>query len=367
TLTFAGGSLTVQSMPVGYLVAKVAYPGGVELKLVTGDVQSDFNGDLRSDILWRNDGGLISNWLGTDNGGFIINDPNALNSQALNQSVAGVADFNGDGRDDLLWRGTDGWLSVWRSDGTGGWPTYYDPYSGAGVGGSGPPRYQIAQIPLDWHVAGTGDFDGDGRDDILWRNDNGSISNWLASSATAAVGGFIVNDANAFSQVPTSWHIAGVGDFNGDGRDDILWRSDAGQLSNWLGQANGAFANNDANAFTAVPTDWHVIGTGDFNGDGRDDILWRSDAGQLSNWLGAATGGFVINDANAFTTVPINWQVVGVGDYNGDGRDDILWRSDTGQLSNWLGTASGGFANNDVNAFVSVPINWHVQPEPFLL
>ena len=52
---------------------------------------------------------------------------------------------------------------------------------------------------------------------------------------------------------------------------------------------------------------------------------------------------------------------VGSGDFNGDGRDDILWRSDSGQLSDWLGTASGGFVTNDANAFNNVPTNWHVQ------
>ena len=41
--------------------------------------------------------------------------------------------------------------------------------------------------------------------------------------------------------MPTSWHIAGTGDFNGDGRDDILWRNDTGAVTNWLGQANGGF------------------------------------------------------------------------------------------------------------------------------
>ncbi|MCY7281327.1 MAG: VCBS repeat-containing protein, partial [Sphingomonas bacterium] len=68
-----------------------------------------------------------------------------------------------------------------------------------------------------------------------------------------------------------------------------------------------------------------------------------------------------------FTTVPTNWSVTVIGDYNGDGRDDILWRSDTGQLSNWLGTASGGFTPNDTNALTAVPTAWHVQPEHFLL
>ncbi|HEV2044406.1 MAG TPA: FG-GAP-like repeat-containing protein, partial [Sphingomicrobium sp.] len=88
----------------------------------------------------------------------------------------------------------------------------------------------------------------------------------------------------------------------------------------------------------------------DFNGDGRSDILWRNTDGTLSNWLGTATGGFTPNNANAAALVPTDWQVAGTGDFNGDGRDDILWRNDNGTVSNWLGTAAGGFTPNDANA-----------------
>jgi hypothetical protein len=162
--------------------------------------------------------------------------------------------------------------------------------------------------------------------------------------------------------VSLSWSVVGTGDFNGDGRDDILWRSSTGQLSNWLANENGSYTANDANAFTSVPTDWKVVGTGDFNGDGRDDILWRnSSTGQVSDWLGQSNGGFVANDANALLDVLTSWHVVDTGDYNGDGRDDVLWRNDSGQLSNWLGQANGSFVPNDGNASSFVPTNWLVQ------
>jgi len=82
-----------------------------------------------------------------------------------------------------------------------------------------------------------------------------------------------------------------------------------------------------------VPIDWQIAGNGDFNGDGRSDILWRnSTTGQ--NWL------YLMNSATiasslGINTVPIDWQIAGNGDYNGDGMADILWRNDlTGQ--NWM-------------------------------
>jgi serralysin len=50
-------------------------------------------------------------------------------------------------------------------------------------------------------------------------------------------------------------------------------------------------------------------------------------------------------------------------DFNGDGRSDILWRNDNGQMSDWLGTASGGFIDNAVNAYTFVPTDWQIQPQ----
>ena len=350
TLTYSGGSLTLQGGAPGSLVASMDASGGVRLSIhqALGDAQDDFNGDGHSDILWRSDSGHFSNWLGLVGGGFVGNDANAFATVPTSWQIAGAGDFNGDGRDDVLWRNDAGELSNWLGQTNGGFVNN--------------DANALTSAPTNWHVAGVGDFNGDWRDDILWRNDAGQLSDWLGTAS----GGFANNDANAFANVPTNWHVVAIGNFNGDGRDDILWRNDAGQLSNWLGTASGGFTNNDANAFSNVPTNWHVAGTGDFNGDGRDDILWRSDTGQLSNWLATANGGFVNNDANAFTTVPTNWQVVAIGDYDGDGREDILWRSDTGALSNWLGQANGGFALNDAIAFNQVSTDWLVQPLDYL-
>ena len=101
-------------------------------------------------------------------------------------------------------------------------------------------------------------------------------------------------------------------DFNGDGRDDILWRHSSGQMINWLGQANGGFASN---AGANAGTDWNVASIGDFNGDGRDDILWRNDDGNVTNWLGQSNGGFASNFENAYYVVDNSWDVQPVSDY----------------------------------------------------
>ena len=114
---------------------------------------------------------------------------------------------------------------------------------------------------------------------------------------------------------------AGIGDFNGDGKDDILWRNTStGTNAIWGGASSGSGL-----AVNAVgDLNWKVAGIGDFNGDGSDDILWRNTStGVNTIWRNASSA-----TVQAVTSVgDLNWKVAGTGDFNGDGTDDILWRN----------------------------------------
>jgi Ca2+-binding RTX toxin-like protein len=346
TLTFTGGVLSLLAPVLGTLVARAATGGGVELTIqqtVVDDARNDFNGDGRSDIYWRDDTGLIVNWLGQANGGFADNYNNSVRSIPTSWTVEGIGDFNGDGRDDVLWRHTSGLTVDWLGQANGGLADNYN--------------NSVLNVPTNWQVQGIGDFNGDGKDDVLWRDNNGTTVDWLGQ----ANGGFADNYTNSLVSIPTSWQVAGVGDFNGDGKDDILWRNANGLTVDWLGQATGGFADNYTHSVLNIPTNWTIAGIGDFNGDNRDDILWRDDNGTTLTWLAQANGGFAENYNNSVVCVPTAWQVASIGDFNGDGRDDILWRHTNGTITDWLGQANGGFADNYLNSAVSIPNNWHVQ------
>ena len=75
-----------------------------------------------------------------------------------------------------------------------------------------------------------------------------------------------------------------TGDFNGDGRDDVLLRHGSGWLAEWLAQPNGNFSGNNT-ATTWIHPDWHVAGGGDFNNDTYDDLLLRHQDGTWLRWL----------------------------------------------------------------------------------
>ena len=291
----------------------------------------DFNGDGIDDIIWRRDDGAFTEWLGQSNGDFVSNDANAFHTDiGLDWRVIGTGDFNGDGYSDVIWRRDDGAFTEWLGQSNGGFV-------------SNDANAWHSDIPTSWQVVGTGDFNGDGFSDIVWRRDDGAFTDWLGQ----ANGGFVSNDANAWTILTTDWQVGGTGDFNGDGRTDILWRRVDGAFTNWLaqmGQANGGFVSNDANAWHSdIGLDWRIAGVGDINGDGRDDVLWRRDDGAFTDWLGQTDGGFVSNDASAWRTdIPTAWNLAGVGDFNGDGRDDVLWATDDGRLETWTGDTTGG-------------------------
>ncbi len=298
TDTRSGGTVTKPRIRVDLALQQLA----CRSKVAT----HDFNGDSKSDILWRDNTGNTVIWLMN---AAQIGPTGSIGTIPTNWSIAAQRDFDGDGKYDLLWHDTSaGVVSIWLMNGL-------QVSQAAGLG----------TVPTTWSIVGTGDFDGDGKGDILWRDNSGNVAIWLLNGTTVKSTGFVGN-------VPSQWAVAGTGDFNGDGKYDILWRDNTGNTVIWL--MNGATVTQTA-SLGIVSSNWTVAGTGDFNGDGRWDILWRDGSGNVAIWF-IAQGGLSVQTAAGLGNVPTNWNIVLTGDFNTDGTSDILWRNFNGDVSLWF-------------------------------
>ena len=93
-----------------------------------------------------------------------------------------------------------------------------------------------------------GDVNGDGKADVLWRHTSGTVAVWLLNGST-------IIGSGVPGSVSPGWTVAGVGDFNGDGKADVLWRDTAGSVAMWL--MNGASIASQSFLQT-VPTSWTI-------------------------------------------------------------------------------------------------------------
>jgi hypothetical protein len=135
--------------------------------------------------------------------------------------------------------------------------------------------------------------------DILWQNTSGQAAIW-EMNGTSIIGGALVG-----SNPGPSWHIIATGDFNGDGYSDILWQNTSGEVYIW--EMNGTTVIGGASLGNPGPS-WHAIGTADFYGNHRSDILWQNTSGEVAIWK--MNGTSVIGGASLGNPGP-SWHPIG--------------------------------------------------------
>ena len=297
---FSFGFGSAALLALGLLAAAPAHPAAF----------ADFNNDGRSDIFWRNSA-TGENYLFPMNGTTVLDtEGHARTVPDQNWQVVWFGDFDGDGNGDLLWRNSS----------TG--ENYIYLMNGKDVAGEG---YIRTVADQNWRIAGVGDFDGDGKADILWRNAS------TGQNYIYPMDGLAIKPTEGYVRAVAdqNWQVAGIGDFNGDLKADILWRNSAtGQ--NYIYPMNGReILPGEGFIRTVADLNWWVAGIGDFNGDAHADILWRNVA-TGENYLYPMNGLAILPGEGYLRTVLEQaWMVQGTGDYDGDGKADILWRNAT--------------------------------------
>ena len=133
----------------------------------------------------------------------------------------------------------------------------------------------------------------------------------------------------------TGWKLVGTADFNADGRTDLLWRHDQGLVAIWFMDGGRQIAGTLVTSSPLSDLGWRIVATGDVDGDGKPDILWQHTDGRVAVWY--------MDDwrnrlGDVFVSLSdLSWRVVGASDVNGDRRLDLVWHHATrGDVAVWF-------------------------------
>jgi hypothetical protein len=271
-------------------------------------LQGDFNGDGLMDAAGRTS---IGQWWTSINQGnstaaapqFMIYWKPSLN---IVEYVSG--DFNGDGHTDVAGLSSSGvwWAGLAKTDSVG--------FTNARMG--------AWSSALTFTSIQTGDFDADGKTDIAGLTSTGQ---WVGLVSKAG-GGWETKNLGFWSPSLNFTDAIVSGDFNGDGKTDIAGRTAAGQW--WAAMANAGtvgFSNALIGGWSTFVT-WSHINVGDFNGDGKTDIIAQSNIGQWWGLMSESTDGLRSNTHIGYWNPNVVWTGIMVGDPDGDGRDELLGR-----------------------------------------
>ena len=259
----------------------------------------DFDGNNKSDILWRYTDGNVYTWADGEGSAF-----GTSLGDSTGYTFLDTGDFGDNGKSDVLLKKADGNVYSW-DDGN----SLSETHLGDGTG---------------YTFLGTGDFDDNGKSDILWSED-GEL--WVWGN------GDIANETS-LGTIPV-YTFLGVGDFDGDFESDILWQKADNKVYAW--DSGDSLTEHELGSGT-VPADYDFFGVGDFDGNGQSDILWRDTSdGNIYAWDDGASA-----NERSLGSASASFTFLGIGDFDANRKSDILWRDADANVYVWDDGELGG-------------------------
>lgn len=204
------------------------------------------------------------------------------------------------------------------------------------------------------------DFNADGNVDMAYQQPiSGTIQIRLSPQATSELR-TIAGDPG--------WQMVAAADFNDDQRADLVMQRTGGvnesvQVEFWvLDIDQSAVLQRVPLGGVQLPfPPWEVVGSGDFIGDSKSDILWHNPTSrQAALWsvqnFNLAGSAFVAASDGAQVLLPAPWVLVGTSDFDQDGTNDLLWRNPTSRATRvWFMNGAVQESEEVIAAAATVP------------
>jgi RHS repeat-associated protein len=244
-------------------------------------------------------------------------------------------DWNNDGLTDFLWQQ--------RTKGHNQW------FFANGDGSFHNVTSILPNASVDWGYIQSGDWNGDGIDDIVFIDPNSGQNVWYVNKGTHPISFDVVSNSMPPSIVKNRSIV--FGDWNGDGITDVLAYHGEYGNNDWFINSGNANFSITYNPIDKGVVDGGSIAIGDWNGDGVDDFFWydKSDGRNrwyinTTNWKQNATQISFVGVLNSVNPLIIDESgSFYFGDWNSDGIQDFMWYKKTSGDNRWFindGTAN---------------------------
>jgi hypothetical protein len=189
-----------------------------------------------------------------------------------------------------------------------------------------------------------GDVDGDGNQDLVYNHLSANL-NETAVAFSNGDGTFTMSPTTSHSATPAdgwSEYVAKLGDFDNNGRDDLVWGRVNITNTTYIGLSNGDGTFQEMPMFTREGNGWgtrYHFDVGDMDGKDGDDLVWNSISTTNRTYVSFSNGDGTYGVDNFESTdqkwhdhpvvssawAPYRWRIA---DFNGDGRDDMIWHKE---------------------------------------